>query len=137
MKRVLLIDDDMRHMRYFAEYLELEGFQVDLVESDKEALEYIHDNADLVGLVILDMIMPSRGLFTTEETKYYSRTGVKLFSKISALLPEVPVIVLTIAEDRELVEDMLQMGAKAYLIKERTAPSVLCENVKAYFKETS
>ena len=134
MKTVFFIDDDMRRMQHFHDYLELEGFQVEWVDNDKEALEYLEQNGSSVGLIVLDIIMASKGLFTKEATEGYTRTGVNLCKRIWTVLPKIPIIVLTVVEKNEVRDMMLELGVKAYLVKLQTTPSVLAEKVKLFLK---
>ncbi|MFH1374073.1 MAG: response regulator [bacterium] len=130
MKIVLIIDDDRRRGQYFAEYLELEELTVAWVKGDKEAKEYIERNQSQIGLIVLDILMPS-DLYLREETDNFRLTGAVFYERvIRKLLPKVPTIVFSIVNDQALKDKMFSLGVKDWLWKETTTPEKLAEKVK-------
>ncbi|MCP4633314.1 MAG: response regulator [candidate division Zixibacteria bacterium] len=130
MAKILFIDDDMKKLQFFVEFLKLEGYEVDYVESDIEATEYIKSSKDFIDLVILDVIMPSKH-YTREQTGAYRRTGIIYYTKITDMIPNVPILVMTVIDDdEELEKQVLKMGAQAYLKKGKISPTALSEKIK-------
>lgn len=64
-------------------------------------------------VVLLDLHLPDR-------------SGVECSSRLKALLPDTPILVLTIEEDPQQVFEALEAGASGYLLK-RTPPARLLE----------
>nr|MBN2278644.1 response regulator [candidate division Zixibacteria bacterium] len=126
MKEVVFIDDDMMTMRHWVKYLELDHFVVKSFEEDIEALSYIDINHDKIGLIILDMIMPSEQ-FKMEETKRYFDTGWHLLDKIRTIMPDVPVIIFSIRHNLKASDT--QHRVERILIKDQTTPENLSEIV--------
>ncbi len=129
MKEILFIDDDARRTQFQVEYFELLGFRVSSRELDSEALDYIADRREAIGLIILDMIMPSEK-YGREETSDYFDTGLFLLRDIRKLLPVVPVIILTIRRDLSELQQLSELGVKEILIKDKITASQLRDVIK-------
>ncbi len=56
-------------------------------------------------------------------------SGIEALARLKALLPNVPVLMLTVYEDSETVFDALRHGASGFLTK-RTAPAALLEAIQ-------
>lgn len=126
MKRILYIDDDMRRMRYYAEYLELEGYNVIYFDEVEPALKYIEEGKEKIDLIILDMIMPAK-IFSKEDTNNYYETGLLLLKNIRKLLPKTPAIVFSVRSDLESIPGLSTLGVRKLLIKDETSPVRLTE----------
>jgi CheY-like chemotaxis protein len=126
MKEIVFIDDDMRRMRYYAEYLELEGYRLVRFEDDELAIRYIEEKRSDIALVILDMIMPST-IFSKEETSSYYDTGKHLLARARKALPKVPVIIFSIRNDIRAMPGIKELGINAVLVKDETTPPKLAE----------
>lgn len=99
-KKLLLVDDDIEIVMLLKELLELEGFNIEVAHSGKEALDKFNNTIDLV---LLDVMMPDFNGYSilTELRKKYT----------------VPIILLT-AKDNELDKIIgLELGADDYIIK--------------------
>lgn len=127
MKEIVFIDDEMYRMQYYAEFLELEEYSVKTFDDDEAAFAYIELNKHNIGLIILDLIMPSRQ-FGREDTNNYFNTGWHLLSKIRELINDVPVIVLTIKRDIEKAASKYKVNH--ILVKDDTTPDILLEKVE-------
>ncbi len=121
---ILFIDDDKDRMRSYADYMILEGYEAEVIGTDSEALEFIETNKGDITLICLDMMMPSE-LYSREETDDRKHTGRRLFTDIRAITDKIPVIIFSIIKDEELSYEMIEMGARDYLIKTQTPPSIL------------
>jgi two-component system response regulator CpxR len=81
MPRILIADDDRALTRLLAEYLQREGFTVDVVHDGEGALAHLRDSAQRPDLLILDVMMPGRdGLDTLRELRMQQRLPVIMLS---------------------------------------------------------
>lgn len=120
MKRILLVEDDVKLSELYKEFLIAEGFEV-LTATDKDdglklALE------EHVSFILLDVMLAE------------DSSGIDLLKDLRAdeRGKDIPVVMLTnVAKDNE--KDLaLQLGAKDYLIKAAQKPEAVVEVVKKY-----
>lgn len=118
MRRILVVDDDVPLAEMIGEYLQPEGFHVDLVHDGAQALTTPLDN---YNLVVLDVMLPNRSGF--EVLKAFRQAG------------SVPVILLT-ARDTETDRIVgLEIGADDYIPKPFN-PRELVARVRAVLRRT-
>lgn len=81
MSRILIADDDRELCSLLSEYLQREGFAVDLAHDGEEALARLHNAVHRPDLLILDVMMPGRdGLETLRELRMKYRMPVIMLS---------------------------------------------------------
>ena len=79
--RILIADDDRALCRLLADYLQREGFVVDVAHDGEAALAYLRNPAQRPDLLILDVMMPGRdGLDTLRELRMQHRLPVIMLS---------------------------------------------------------
>ncbi|MBE9535870.1 MAG: sigma-54-dependent Fis family transcriptional regulator [Proteobacteria bacterium] len=101
-KKILIVDDE-KSMREFLEILFAgEGYQVEVAENGKYALEKL--KAGRYDLVITDMQMPQMG-------------GVELLKNIRAISSSTEVIVMTAYASTESAVEAMKCGACDYITK--------------------
>ena len=101
--RILIADDDRALCRLLADYLQREGFVVDVAHDGEAALARLRNPAERPDLLILDVMMPGRdGLATLREL----RTPYRL-----------PVIMLSARGEPVDRVIGLELGADDYLAK--------------------
>lgn len=81
-EQVLVVDDEPSIRRFAARVLREEGFAVHEATDGAEALELIRDGRADVDVVLSDIVMPRVN-------------GVDLLQSLSALRPELPVILMS------------------------------------------
>ena len=74
-------------------------------EADKEVIK--NGEVPEATCIILDLSLPDSA-------------GKETFLKINKLHPEIPIVVMTSTNDRELAESMVDLGAQDYIIKNFT-----------------
>lgn len=117
--RLLLVDDDRSLARMLREFLELQGFDVDLVHSGEEALARIAAAAP--ELVVLDVTLP--GL-----------SGFEVLARLRAD-SQLPVVMLTArGEESDRIAGLMG-GADDYLAKPFN-PLELAARVRAVLKRS-
>jgi CheY-like chemotaxis protein len=116
-QRILLVEDD-RFLRKAAETtLRRHGFVVRTAADGEEALQCIHDEAP--DLVLLDLIMPKLQGFE-----------VLRILKQDPVTRPIPVVVLSNLGQESDVQQALQDGAIAYLIKANLSLQELVTHVR-------
>jgi len=122
MSRILIVDDDRALCSLLAEYLQREGFVVDVAHDSEAALAQLRNQSQRPDLLILDVMMPGRdGLDTLRELRLQYR---------------LPVIMLSArgeAVDRVIG---LELGADDYLAKP-CLPRELLARVRAQLRRNT
>lgn len=122
MPRILIVDDDRALCRLLADYLQREGFVVDLAHDGDSALTQLRDAAQRPDLLILDVMMPGRdGLDTLRELRMQHR---------------LPVIMLSAKGEPVDRVVGLELGADDYLSKP-CLPRELLARVRAQLRRNS
>jgi signal transduction histidine kinase len=103
--RTLLVEDDSDDALIVGDLLSrAEGARFDLRVVDTLSSALAHLAGDTVDLVLLDLSLPdSQGLDT--------------FRQLSAVVPGLPIVVLTGIDDGSLALEALRLGAQDYLVK--------------------
>jgi two-component system NtrC family sensor kinase len=103
-KRILAVDDSITYLEELASALRQEGYDVVLAHSGEEALELLA--VQPVDCVLLDVVMPGlSGQETCRRIK--SAPGIR----------DIPLILLTALENREVMIEGLATGADDYISK--------------------
>ncbi len=118
-RRILVVDDEPRMIRFIRLNLEHDGYDVFEASSGEEALEKLRDH--IPNLVILDVMMPGADGFET----------LRMLREIST----VPVIMLTAKGDVEDRVRGLELGADDYIAKPFD-PAELVSRVGAVLRRT-
>ncbi|WP_022666415.1 response regulator [Desulfospira joergensenii] len=103
---VLMVDDEKRFRETTRKLLMRKGFETEVAESGEHALEILEQEGEgkRPDVIILDIKMPGMD-------------GHETLEKIKAILPRVPVIMLTGHGDRPSAKEALSGGAFDYLSK--------------------
>jgi two-component system KDP operon response regulator KdpE len=118
-RRILVVDDEERMVRFIRMNLEHDGFQVSEAFNGKQAIQNIRDVTP--DVILLDVMMPDLDGFEVLET-------VREFSN-------VPVIMLTAKGEEDDRVRGLELGADDYIIKP-FSPRELVSRVKAVLRRT-
>lgn len=112
--RVLIIEDDVRTVRFIGAKLRAAGYVVEAVGNGNEAVDRLRSTDP--DLVLLDLLLPGKnGLQVLSELRSFSK---------------VPVIVLTAEGALETRERVLALGADDFVPKPFN-PAVLVEKIEA------
>jgi two-component system response regulator AtoC len=98
----LVVDDERKMRRVLQILLEQMGLESVAAESGEEALE--HFDAERVDLVLTDL-------------KMLGMSGIELLSRVRALDPDVPVLVLTAHGTVQTAVEAMKQGAFDYILK--------------------
>ena len=117
-RRILVVDDEERMVRFIRINLEHDGFQVIEAFNGKQAIDKLRDTPDLI---LLDVMMPDLDGFEVLET--------------IREVTNVPVIMLTAKGEEEDRVRGLELGADDYITKP-FSPRELVSRVKAVLRRT-
>ena len=118
-RRILVVDDEERMVRFIRMNLEHDGFQVAEAFNGKQAIQKLRDVTP--DLILLDVMMPDLDGFEVLET---IREG-----------SNVPVIMLTAKGEEDDRVRGLELGADDYITKP-FSPRELVSRVKAVIRRT-
>lgn len=127
---ILMIDDEPRHMDSYRRELEYSGYDVEYFTSVDEALRALPARQEQVELMILDIMMPPGAAFKDVDTQEGLRTGERLFERVRATLPNLPVMILTNVSRARLEGRFKRERACRLLQKEEYLPFELAEEVE-------
>lgn len=103
--KILLVDDEPQILGAAVDVLVSEGFDNPLcVRDSREVLPLLSERRGGISLIVLDLLMPHV-------------SGLELLSGITAAFPDLPVIVMTGANDLETAIECMKSGAADYLVK--------------------
>ena len=102
--KILAVDDSATYLNVLTEALRGEGYDVVTARSGEEALEMLAVQS--VGCILLDLVMP--GLGGTETCRRIKGT---------ALMRDIPLIMLTARDDRAAMLEGFSAGADDYIAK--------------------
>ena len=115
--RVLLIEDDRTYAWLVQEMLvdAFRGTTVEVVSAG--SLAEATADRQVVDCALVDLSLPDA-------------SGVGVIDTVLHAMPEVPVVVLTGAEDEQLALQAVERGAQDYLVKRRVNPEVLGRSIR-------
>ncbi len=97
--RILVVDDEEGMRFSLQNLLEMNGYQVCVASSARQALALMHDEP--VDLIICDIVMPDMG-------------GLTFLSKVSG---KAPMVMITAFASVETARKAFKLGARDYLVK--------------------
>ncbi len=104
--RILVVEDEEKLARTMADFLRLQGYEVECASDGESALQLFYDQRGRIDLILLDVMMPGM-------------SGYEVLRELR-LTSDVPVILLTA---RSSVEDQMsgfEKGADDYITKPYT-----------------
>jgi len=116
-KNIVLVDDDEIHLSITEESLKNE-YDIFMVKSGKEALEFLNKNEVIPDLIMLDILMPVMD-------------GWIVFDKINdiAALKSTPIMFYTSLDEESAKEKAYELGAFDYITKP-CEQSILLNKIK-------
>ncbi len=100
---ILLVDDEQHILLSSESILRFAGIRdVRTIDDSREVLPHLQNEE--IGVIVLDLFMPNV-------------SGMELLTVISRDYPQIPVIVMTAADEVEIAVDCMRKGAFDYLVK--------------------
>ena len=102
--KILICDDDPMTLRTLEYQFKREGYETVKTANGREAAKYLDENYD-IDLLIADLYMP---MMTGMELVTYVRTNLQRL---------IPIVVISRVNTDENIEQAMELGANAYLVK--------------------
>ena len=118
---ILLVEDDREIIKNLTEFLNNEGFNVESVTGQKDALSYVDEHMQNIDIVLLDVSLADGNGFA-------ACTAIKQHT-------DIPVIFLTASGDEYSVVMGLDMGADDYIGKP-FRPRELVSRIKSVLRRS-
>lgn len=121
MKKILLIEDNEYMGRMYQNLLSLENYLVSWAKGGEEGLEKAVSLKP--DLILLDIIMPKIN-------------GIQVLQKLkdSDDTKNIPVVILTVIGEQDIIDKALKLGAEGYIIKSTVDLNQLISEIKSYLK---
>lgn len=120
-KKILWIDDEADNLRSMMYFLETEGFDVETVSNGADAIELTKKHS--YDLVFLDQYMPGMD-------------GIETLSRIRENSQNTPIIMVTKADDKSIIDSAISERVDDYLIKP-VNPLQMLATIKRITEKTS
>jgi len=119
MAKILIIEDEKILGEMYKEKFLEENFEVDLVFSCEEAINYLKSNKP--NLILLDILIPKEN-------------GITFLKKIKNLfnIQDIPIIAFSNYDESKTKKEAFALGVRAYLIKTQYTPKQLVEEIKKF-----
>ena len=118
--RILVVDDDPESRDIIKRLLTLSDYEVETVESGRDAVELLK-RAEF-KLVLTDLVMPGMD-------------GIKLLSHVKSHYPDISVIIVTGRASNESKKEALEIGVEGLLSKPFTRDQLLAIVSEALIKK--
>lgn len=110
MGSILLVDDELKTLKYLGKYLQKKGFEVKTADSGEEGVEIVKNES--IGVTVLDVLMPGMD-------------GITVLKQIKEIKPLVQVIILTGCASVELGMQGMKSGAFDFMSKPVDPPELV------------
>jgi CheY-like chemotaxis protein len=119
---IIYIDDESETERFRMklELLELRGYRTHTVARVDDAQSTLDKHKGSVRAILLDILMPPLGRYTLAETDDGTSTGLVLLREIRGVLPDVPIILVSVKPRSEAAEAVTKYGVTAYIQRPAT-----------------
>lgn len=101
---ILIVDDEEHLLTLSKRIFSDAGFEVVTAQSGFECLDFVRRRPRAFNLVLLDLTMPVMN-------------GEEIFTRLRAIIADVPIVIMTGFVDKEQLQRMLSAGLAGYLRK--------------------
>ncbi len=102
-ERILVVDDEPSIRKYLGTLLEVDGYQVEAVNSGVEAIQKI-EGGDRPDFIILDVLMPNL-------------SGIETLKQLMQIDRSLNIVMLSCSNEVGTVVEAIRLGAQDYLTK--------------------
>ncbi len=100
---ILLVDDELTYLELLKSILQQEGYTNVITESNPLNVPHLLKTQN-IDLILLDIYMPQMN-------------GLQLLEQITPEYPNIPVIIVTAVDDKEIALEAIKFGAYEFIIK--------------------
>lgn len=117
MRKILLVEDDIYLLKLYQEVFTGDGFEVEIAEDGRQALEKVE--GFLPEVILLDLMLPYMD-------------GFQVLGKIKSdpKTKHARVIIATNLDSSKQREKAMSLGAEAFLVKSADTPGNIVEQVR-------
>ncbi|MFA6525701.1 MAG: response regulator [Patescibacteria group bacterium] len=114
--KILMIEDDLDQIQLYGAKFRLENYNFDFSETGEEG--YKKSIEQKPDIILLDVVL-------------YDSGGVEILKKLKQdqRTKNIPVVVFSNLDKRELVDKALKLGAIDYIIKSKVVPAEIVKKV--------
>ncbi len=125
MADILWVEDEADKIYALVKPLEKDGHNITVTKDREDAFRKI--KSDKIDLIIFDIIIPSGITPIRKELEPYE--GIILLKNLKENNINIPIIILTVVNDEDVLNEARNFGAKKILIKGPLLPSELKKEV--------
>ena len=124
MAKILLVEDNEFISRLYENIFTLEHYEVQVANGGEKGLELA--KSWVPDLILLDIIMPNL-------------SGLKILERLKSdeTTRAIPVVMLTVIGEEEVIDQCFKLGASGYLIKPSLNPDQVLKEVQTYLSVKS
>lgn len=139
-KHILIVDDEKVALRYYVQELELEGYSVELLTRASECKRLLDlQTPTTADMLVLDIMMPSQGIYHESKTDSGLLTGLYLARDIRKLYQDIPILLWSAAPFPELIDHAKRLAKGlnncAFIRKSDYTPIGFAKFVNSYFAD--
>jgi CheY-like chemotaxis protein len=133
MMKIVLVDDEANTERMASrcELLKHTGIDVIPISRVTEVMPILDRLKESISLIVLDMVMPPEALYSLEETKGGTATGLKLLEDIRSQYKEIPIIIVSIRRMNIAATAVLKKYEVSAYLEKPILTSELAASIKA------
>ncbi len=117
-KKIVIIEDDKMIRDMLSEYLQKNGFEVEISNNGEDGLNLIRQSKP--SLVILDLVLPEKDGYTLLKEK-----------KEDPDIKDIPVLLLSNLADPAAVDKAMGLGVTYHMIKSNHELSEITNKIKS------
>jgi len=118
---LLIVDDDLIILEAMKSFLVKEGLEVVTTADADEGIEMMKNDDKAFDLIITDIMMPYK-------------SGIELLTEIKEINTEVPIIIVSALDRREVLEVAFNLGAEDFVKKPVNMDELIIRVNKALMK---
>lgn len=121
--QVLFVEDELEFVKDLPVVLKNKGFEVIATTDSAEALEFFARQD--FDVVLTDIAMPPGKDMDEKAVAYGRETGIEVIKRMRILKPHVPIVVLTVIRDQEIISRIRKAGARYILHKPQETQQIV------------
>jgi DNA-binding NtrC family response regulator len=124
--KVLYVEDEARRLwvQAIRDRLRRYGYEIDLVDGPTGALAALRRSPRGYNAILLDVLMPTENLYTSEESAAGSNTGLLLLKDIRELDTQIPIVIVSVKTHKWFIDVLKEGLVQAALEKPANAAKV-------------
>lgn len=126
MPKILIVEDDKLLLKVYKTNFGFMGYEVDTASDGEEGWQKIRQGGH--DAILLDISLPK--LSGIQILSLIKNEGISLKNR------PVPIVMLSNVSDEKTINEAMNLGATAYLLKDKVSPQTLVEEVGKYIDKS-